>query len=186
MLLSPVRKKSTRDVEIVAAYGLGTLGGALLTAIAAFLLSGFFEPLSTSARVAALGVGTGLIWAIKHGPLRDLLSLPENRRQIPSTVLSQSVIRGAARFGFEMGTGMRTYVPSMAPYVLLLALLLILPTLGATIFVALGFSLGRTFPLAARLLTPLNAQEAFALAPPKHLAGTLIGIVVGCGAFLLV
>jgi hypothetical protein len=49
----------------------------------------------------------------------------------------------ALQFGFELGTGVRTYVPSAMPYVLALGLLLhLVPLLGA-VAAGVGFGLGR-------------------------------------------
>ena len=58
---------------------------------------------------------------------------------------------GAWRFGLEMGTGLRTYVPAVAPYVLLLGLVLARPTLAEVLLAAAGFGVGRTVPLAVRI-----------------------------------
>ena len=85
----------------------------------------------------ALGVARDLGWV--------RFRLPENRRQIPRDVFGSGVVAGTARFGFELGTGVRTYMSASAPY--LLAILVVLLGNAAWLIVvpmALGFGIGRS------------------------------------------
>jgi hypothetical protein len=67
--------------------------------------------------------------------------VPQNARLVPEDV--QHLRRwGALQFGFEMGTGMRTYSPSALPHLVLAAVLLVVP-LPAAFALAAGFALGR-------------------------------------------
>jgi hypothetical protein len=68
--------------------------------------------------------------------------LPHRRTQVPSTVIASGGDAGALRFGFEMGTGVRTHMPSNLPYLPLLAVLLV-STWPAALISGLGFGLGR-------------------------------------------
>lgn len=83
------------------------------------------------AAVAVLGREAGW-W---HFPV------PENRRLVPERVQHLREW-GAGQFGFEMGTGMRTYSPSALPHLCLAAVLLVLP-FGGAFAAAAGFALGR-------------------------------------------
>lgn len=67
--------------------------------------------------------------------------VPQNARLVPEDVqhLRQW---GALQFGFEMGTGMRTYSPSALPHLALLATVLVVP-FPAAFVVAAGFAGGR-------------------------------------------
>ncbi len=152
MLLPPGRRRQTLDCRVFAAYLAGTINGALLTALSAWVLSGFTAPLGATSRVVLLGFGAALVWVVKHGAVTRLV-LPEARRQIPAEVFGGGLVRGAYRFGFELGTGVRTYTPSPAPYVLLLAIVLGRPTLAATLLVAFGFGIGRALPLLMQLIS---------------------------------
>jgi hypothetical protein len=136
----------------VAAYAAGTSTGAGVTALLAWVLGGVFEPLPAAARAAVLVLGAVTIWLAKDGPLSRWIHLPEARRQIPAEVLSGSMVRAAYRFGFELGTGVRTYVTSAAPYVLLLVVLLARLSLEETVLIGLGYGLGRALPLVGLLL----------------------------------
>lgn len=72
-----------------------------------------------------------------------LVSFPvwQNARLVPEDVqhLRQW---GALQFGFEMGTGMRTYSPSALPHLALAAVVLVVP-FGPALAVAAGFAAGR-------------------------------------------
>ncbi|MCF6525796.1 hypothetical protein HOY81_22360 [Streptomyces sp. JJ36] len=78
------------------------------------------------------------------------LALPQNARQIPQHVLHRHLLGGALQFGFELGTGVRTYLSASTPYALAAAVLLhggLLPALLA----GSGFALGRAATPALRL-----------------------------------
>ncbi len=76
--------------------------------------------------------------------------LPQNARQVPQDVLTRNVARGSLRFGFEMGTGVRTYVSATVPYVLVAALLLTGPSVGTAVAAGVGFGVGRAHTPTAR------------------------------------
>ncbi|MCK1795241.1 hypothetical protein MTQ01_04295 [Streptomyces sp. XM4193] len=114
--------------------------GALLSASVLWLLSGLLSPLPDNwalpLTVAAAAAGV----ARDAGVLR--FPLPQNSRQVPQDVLQRDLVRGTLQFGFEMGTGVRTYVSATLPYVLALGVLLAgeaQPALAAGV----GFAVGR-------------------------------------------
>ncbi|MFC4945602.1 hypothetical protein [Pseudonocardia sp. GCM10023141] len=67
--------------------------------------------------------------------------VPQNARLVAEDVqhLRQW---GALQFGFEMGTGMRTFSPSALPHLVLVAVVLVVP-FPAAFAVAAGFAAGR-------------------------------------------
>jgi hypothetical protein len=79
--------------------------------------------------------------------------VPENARLVPEDVQHRAHW-GALQFGFEMGTGMRTYSPSALPHLALLAVVLVVP-FPVAFPLAGGFAAGR---LAMPLLS--NAWSA--------------------------
>lgn len=122
----------------------GTLSGLVLG-----LLSGLSAPLPGPWRYA------GIVAVAVLGLLRELglvpIRLPQNARQVPQDVLQRSLRRGALQFGFELGTGVRTYVSASAPYVLAAALLLGGQRLHVALLAGVGFGVGRALtPLARR------------------------------------
>jgi len=73
-------------------------------------------------------------------------AVPENARLVPEDVQHKGHW-GALQFGFEMGTGMRTYSPSALPHLALVATVLVVP-LPAAPALAAGFAVGRwTMPV---------------------------------------
>ena len=68
-------------------------------------------------------------------------AVPENARLVPEEVQHRAHW-GALQFGFEMGTGMRTYSPSALPHLALAAVVLVVP-LPLAPAVAAGFAVGR-------------------------------------------
>lgn len=147
MLLPLGRRRSRYDFRIAAAYLGGTCLGGAITAWVAWVLSGFLAPLPAPLRLALLALGSLVVLLSNHGPLSDVVRLPENRRQIPSDVFTGSLVRGAYRFGLELGVGFRTYIPSAAPYLVVLATLLLGLDLGAALLLGVAFGVGRAMPL---------------------------------------
>ncbi len=68
--------------------------------------------------------------------------LPHRRSQVPQSVLDEGADAGALRFGFELGTGVRTHMPSNLPYVPLAAVVLVAGW-PAALLTGAGFGLGR-------------------------------------------
>ncbi|MFV2114745.1 hypothetical protein ACFHW0_20745 [Micromonospora sp. LOL_025] len=125
------------------------IAGGLLSGSVLGLLSGLSAPLPVPWRHA------GIVAVAVLGLLREVglvsIRLPQNARQVPQDVLQRSLRRGALQFGFEMGTGVRTYVSASAPYVLAVALLLGGQRLHVAMLAGIGFGVGRAMtPLARR------------------------------------
>ncbi|MGB3438879.1 MAG: hypothetical protein WBA97_09025 [Actinophytocola sp.] len=122
--------------------------GAVLSALVLWVVSGLATPAPEGVRY-----GVVVTFAVL-GVLRDVdvvrFPLPQNARQVPQTVLNSNVARGSLQFGFEMGTGVRTYVSSTVPYVLVAALLLTAPGFWTAVATGVGFGLGRALTPAAR------------------------------------
>ena len=75
--------------------------------------------------------------------------LPHRPAQVPSMVVDQGPDLGALRFGYEMGTGMRTHMPSNLPY-LAVASLVLLGSWPHGLLTGLGFGLGRSWMALGR------------------------------------
>lgn len=132
-------------------YGAGAILGALTTALLAVLFSGLASPVPA---VWATGVVAGFAVA---AILRDLgvvsFWLPQNERQVPQEVFAFGRSRGAFQFGYEMGTGVRTYVTSTAPFVVLVGVVLLADGGLIALAAGFGFGLGRAVMPLARYLS---------------------------------
>ncbi|MEV7994538.1 hypothetical protein AB0O67_22265 [Streptomyces sp. NPDC086077] len=132
-------------------FTLGLLVGGTLTAAVLWLLSGLFTPLPAGWRQGLI-VAAALLAALRDAgklPLR----LPQNARQIPQDVLRRHLARGALQFGFELGTGVRTYVSASAPYAIAVAVLLSGGSYAPALAAGLGFGAGRALTPALRRLS---------------------------------
>jgi len=148
VLFSPGWRAPVRQGQILAVFTLGLLLGGSLSASVLWLLSGLAAPVPGSVR-------TGAILAVATlGVLREAgwvrVPLPQNARQIPQEVLMYRVRRGALQFGFELGTGVRTFVSASAPYVLVAGLLLAHQDPVTTILAGTGFGAGRAVTATIR------------------------------------
>jgi hypothetical protein len=125
---------------VVRFFGAGLLLGAGLVVFTAGAVGALPQALLPApARSAAFTLVAAPLVLREVGLLR--FSVPQNARLVPVEV--QDLRRwGALQFGFEMGTGMRTYSPSGLPHVVLAAVLLVVP-LPAAFALAAGFALGR-------------------------------------------
>jgi hypothetical protein len=145
-----------------------------------------------------LGLGAGLVGPLPVagrqlavlvvavlGLLRELgvvpIRLPQNTRQVPQDVLQRHLLRGAWQFGFELGTGVRTYVSATAPYVLAAAVLLA-GGLPAAALAGVGFGAGRAATPLLRVASGAVAEWDARL-PARIRAITVIASVAVIAAF---
>jgi hypothetical protein len=123
-----------------------------VSALALWVPSGFVDPLPGNWRVMLLASVAVLTimrdWGIVH------LRLPENRRQVPQTVFAQRPYRAALQFGFEMGTGVRTYLTATSPYLLAFFIVFAVPDLAGVLTAGAGFGIGRGILPSMRHLAP--------------------------------
>lgn len=121
-------------------FGSGLLlGSAVVVFVAGILAALPQEFVPAPVRWAVFGL---LAVAVLGRELRVWsFRVPENARLVPENVQHLGEW-GAAQFGFEMGTGMRTYSPSALPHLTLAAVLLVIPFAPA-FALGVGFAAGR-------------------------------------------
>jgi hypothetical protein len=161
---------------VLGVFTVGLVLGGVLSALVLFLLSGLFSPLPPLGLVVVAFAAIGVLR--DAGVLR--FPLPQNVRQIPQDVLRRHLVRGSLQFGFELGTGVRTYVSSTAPYVLAAALLLTSPGIVGAVLAGAGFGLGRAATPLVRLAS--GAGDAWDVTLGRRLRL----LTVGCSVLLLV
>jgi len=110
-------------------------------------LGGLASPLPSWLRLGVLAPALTVILAFELAG--KPLSLVQNRRLVPQTVIPDNQVRGPLQFGFEMGTGVRTFVPTALPHALIL-LVVLFGGLGPGLLAGLGFGLGRALMPTAR------------------------------------
>lgn len=138
-----------------------------------WLLSGLLHPVPELWRHVAV-----VVLAVA-GVLREIgvvrIRLPQNARQIAREVLQRDVLRGALRFGFELGTGVRTFVSATAPYVVAFAILLAGLDFWTALATGLGFGAGRALTTWSRYL----ARDSTTW--DRRLADRMSRVTVGAG-----
>ena len=127
---------------------MASILGAITTAVGLWLLSGLSQPLPPVARGALFGAGL-LALALRHQGVVSF-PLPQAARQISRDVFDRHPLSAAARFGFALGTGVRTYLVSPLPYAPALGILLLGPPLVGAVALGLGFGLARGLVPTAR------------------------------------
>jgi hypothetical protein len=149
VLFSPGWRAPVRQGVVLAVFTLGLLLGGTLSATVIWLLSGLSAPIPADDRIWAI-LGIALLGVLREAGLISI-RLPQNARQIPQDVLQRRLLPGTLQFGFELGTGVRTFVSASAPYVLALGLLLSHQGFLATVVVGTAFGLGRCLTAALTL-----------------------------------
>jgi hypothetical protein len=172
----------------LAAFTAGLTVGALLTATLLWVASGLLAPLPGAWSRGLLVGGVTLLLLRDLGLVR--FWLPENHRQVPQSVVRRPGLRPAFQFGAELGSGVRTYVPSASPYLLALAILLLPAPMVGALAAAGGFALGRAAMPATRLLSTdvgawdglLGRRLSWLVAGAAVLTALLVGaLILGAG-----
>lgn len=143
MLTSPVGgQRNTTSTRLLQNYALGLMIGASLSATGVLVLSGLASGIPApvgyaavaAAAIVAVGRDTGLV----------SFPIPQNARLVPKDIFDRhGWLAASLIFGVEMGSGVRTYVTSSVPYVLVISLVFLGPGVALTYLAALGFAFGR-------------------------------------------
>jgi hypothetical protein len=113
MLNSPVRRGMSKY-----SFTAGLVLGGSITGCGLLLVGSALRWAAPAMAIAMASLGwLALITAREFNVLR--FRLPQNARLVPETVFRHGPVFGPLQFGLEMGTGMRTYLPSGLPYVAL-------------------------------------------------------------------
>ena len=111
------------------------------------------------------------------------LRVPQNARQVPEKVQLRGPRYGALQFGFEMGTGLRTFMTSVLPHAVGLCGLMFLPTSYALI-AGLGFGVGRSVVPLARAIPGNEPDWTLAFDGSARAVRTILGVSLFAAAIL--
>ncbi|MGX7825978.1 hypothetical protein ACTG9Q_12870 [Actinokineospora sp. 24-640] len=164
---------------MLGSFTAGLLAGGVLSAVVLWLLGGLVAPVPQAVRYGLIIAFAVLAVLRDAGLVR--FPLPQNARQIPQDVLRRGT-RGALRFGFELGTGVRTYVSATSPYVLAAALLLAGPGIAAAVLAGIGFGGGRALTPLVRYAS--GRQEDWDRALRSRLRAITVGGALAVAACL--
>lgn len=121
--------------------------GGLTTGVIIAMVAAGIPTSITPAQFAGTAFAASVAISISFGYGLELL--PQNARQVPQTVRGRGPSVGGFQFGFEMGTGLRTYMTTALPHVVVVAVVLGANP-GAAVAGGLGFGAGRAMMLMQR------------------------------------
>lgn len=130
-------------------FSAGLLLGGAVAGLVAVTLGSLLRPIVPAPVAVLLTVSLGVIIGLgEFGVYR--LPLPQNARQVPEWIIDDGGKLGALQFGFEMGTGVRTYMTSGTPHLLLMTTVLF-ADLGEGVLAGALFGAGRAWMALSRL-----------------------------------
>lgn len=103
-------------------FTTGLLLGGASTGLLAVIVGSLVRPL-VPIEMGTLLLAAGGVIIIVAEIAGYRLALPQNARQVPTWIIREGSRAGALQFGYEMGTGVRTYMTSSLPHAALLAVL---------------------------------------------------------------
>lgn len=133
------------------------MGGALSAAAIGILVA--LLPWTPSAGSAVIAAALAVSLAA-YDVMVARVNMPQRRSLIPQEVFFRSHVLGFLRFGIEFGSGVRTFVTSASPYILIVTLLAVPASFGQVVAVGLAFGVGRSIgPLQAMLADDVHWSE---------------------------
>ncbi|MGV9313786.1 hypothetical protein ACWDR0_16590 [Streptomyces sp. NPDC003691] len=162
----------------------GLFFGGFATGLLLLLPAALVQSLaSDTVRTAALAVSVAVFVAIETGLLP--FRMPQNARLVPSDIVVRTDGSGALQFGFEMGTGLRTFVPSHLPYAAIAVLLFAGPW-WATPLGGLAFALGRALMVGSSVRSGDASVWDAAFVKLRLPILWLLWVVAGCAGTVAV
>jgi hypothetical protein len=129
----------------------GLLIGAVTSGVLAGVLGGLVAPLPVLPRLGVLAAALAAVLGFELAGRP--LALPQNRRAVPQWIIPRDNVDGPLQFGFEMGTGVRTFMPTALPHAAVLITVLA-GGLVSGLLVGLGFGAGRALMPLVRSSRP--------------------------------
>jgi len=123
------------------AFGLGLVVGGVLAAGVVVTVGSLVRLIAPPVVWAVAVVAWFAVIAVREVGLISF-GLPQNARLVPESVFRHGRFWGPFEFGLEMGTGVRTYVTSGLPYVVV-PVLALLAGWAPALVAGVGFGLGR-------------------------------------------
>jgi len=162
-----------------AGLSLGGLASGFLVGLLAALLP--FSPTPSSLLILIVLVVALVVYDLQA----DVVRLPQRRSLIPQDVFLHSRAEGFFRFGLEFGSGIRTFVTSSSPYIVLVALLGTTNDVRLCCAAGLAFGLGRSVGPLQAVFADQTLWSSDLTRVSRHMERGA-SIAVGVGVLLLV
>jgi hypothetical protein len=170
---------------VVSLFTAGLMVGGVLSATVAWVAAGVLGSVPRPVRITTL-VLIGL--AVVAQELRLIhVKLPANHRQVPQEIFDKVPYWSALQFGFELGTGVMTYLPSAVPYLLLAAIVFLQAPLHVALVAGASFGLGRAAMALSRTASQDSGSWDLSLRDRLRIIQPLAGVasLVACATLLL-
>lgn len=129
---------------------MGLIAGGALSGVAIGLLAALLPWTPSSGSVLVVAV-IAIALAVYDLCVKKV-NLPQRRELIPQEVFFRSHAFGFLRFGLEFGSGVRTFVTSASPYILIAVMLGQSASFTEVVLIGAAFGFGRSIgPLQALL-----------------------------------
>lgn len=161
-LASPVWRGSSRGRSGLLAFGVGLVLGGASTGLVLGAFGVFFAWVPGGVGLAVVVVVAALAALDEFGLAR--VQFPQTERQIPEEVFIHRPPKAGLRFGFELGLGFRTFVSANAPYVVVVAIVLLGPGVLGCVAAGAAFGAGRFAMAVDRYLSASGESWDGALA----------------------
>ncbi len=132
---------------VLSVFGLGLVMGGVASATL-LLLVGQLMAVPVEAAIVVLTIVT-IVCVLRDSRLLEF-RLPQNARQVDRSVFLRGEVLGTLQFGFEMGTCVRTYISSSAPYILAIGLVLAVHGSWLALSCGVAFGVGRWLMIITR------------------------------------
>jgi hypothetical protein len=145
-------------IRLWAVFLVGLAIGGALSGTAIGLLAALL-PWTPSVGSAVVAAAIAVSLAV-YDLLIGKVNLPQRRSLIPQEVFFRSHEVGFLRFGIEFGSGMRTFVTSASPYIIIVMMLGISASFTQVVIAGLAFGIGRSIgPIQAVLAEETHWSE---------------------------
>jgi hypothetical protein len=170
---------------VVSLFTAGLMVGGVLSATVAWVAAGVVGWVPRPVRITTL-VFIGL--AVVAQELRLIhLRLPANHRQVPQEIFDKGPYWSALQFGLELGMGVRTYLPSAIPYLLVAAIVFLQAPLHVALVAGASFGLGRAAMALCRTASQDSGSWDLSLRDRLRVIQPLAGVasLVACASLVL-
>ena len=140
-------------------FAAGTTLGGGATGVVVAVLAGLVSAVPASVRW--WGLVAVVVTLVVLDLVQPSLRLPQRTTLIPQDVFARGLRRGILRFGLEYGTGVRTLIPSAAPWIVLATLVAWNPAWWLTVAAGLGFGFARSLAILQFVLLGADGWQGF-------------------------
>ncbi len=172
------------QLRLWSAFLAGCTAGGALTGALVGVLSGLVSPVPLPVRLAVFGALAAALLLLDL--VSRTLALPQRTELIPQDVFGRGMARGAARFGAEYGSGVRTLIPSAASYIAAAFVLLANPAFGWCVLLGVAFGASRSVGILQHIVLGRPGWQDFLVRHARlleRLGSVVSAVLLGAAAW---